>query len=137
MSNSYSESEHLVLRPEVAVAVLEEGAVLLDLDTKFFFSVNDTGWAIIRIFEDGTTLERVRAQCRAWGAKDGNDPEVEAFLKVLMDERLVARDGETNKAGETNTSLRNDWSPPTIQKHSKPLQRIMTSAFDPSIPLAE
>jgi hypothetical protein len=57
------------------------------------------------------------------------------FLATIFKEHLVV-------AGQTDVSQDpeppgNGWSTPTIEKYSKPLQRIMTSAFDPSIPLAE
>jgi hypothetical protein len=29
------------------------------------------------------------------------------------------------------------WIPPALTKHREPLQRIMVSAFDPGLPLAE
>jgi hypothetical protein len=134
---SESHSEHLVLRPDVAVAVLEDGAVLLDLNTKYFFSINTTGWTIIRMFELGKTLEQVRAQCREWSGGKESGREVETFLRMLVDERLVAGDDRIKGSQEPDISLKKVWKPPTIEKHSKPLQRIMTSAFDPSIPLAE
>jgi hypothetical protein len=136
VSESRSDSGFLVLRPDVAVAVLGDGAVMLDLETKYFFSVNSTGWAILRMFERGTTLERVRAQCRAWSGGDGTGGLVEAFMQTLLRERLVAESG-TGRSQDLESTLEGGWSTPTIEKHSKPLQRIMTSAFDPSIPLAE
>jgi hypothetical protein len=33
--------------------------------------------------------------------------------------------------------LNGGWRPPTIDKHREPLQRIVISAFDPTLPLAE
>jgi hypothetical protein len=136
VSESRSNSEFLVLRPNVAVAVVGDGAVLLDLETKYFFSVNSTGWAIVRMFERGTTPEQVRAQCRAWSGGNGIGQDVEAFMQTLLEERLVA-EGKLDGTKGPESTLENGWSTPTIEKHSKPLQRIMTSAFDPSIPLAE
>jgi len=29
------------------------------------------------------------------------------------------------------------WTPPVLSKHREPLHRIMVSAFDPGLPLAE
>ena len=135
MTESYSDHEFLVLRPEVAVAVIKDGAVLLDLETKYFYSVNSTGWAIIRLFERGTTLEQVRTQCRVWSGGSVGNHDLEVFLATIFKEHLVV-------AGQTDVSQdpeppENGWSTPRIEKYSKPLQRIMTSAFDPSIPLAE
>ena len=40
----------LTLRPDVVATVLEDGAVLLDLETKYFYSVNPSGWAILQLF---------------------------------------------------------------------------------------
>ena len=137
VGETHSEPDFLVLRPDVAVAVLEDGAVLLDLESKYFFSVNSSGWAIIRLFERGSNLDRVRAQCRAWNRVSENDREAEAFLQRLIKERLIIRDDGNHRPPNTEEPLQCSWSAPTMEKHAKPLQRIMTSAFDPSIPLAE
>ena len=51
----------LVLSAEVVATVLENEAVLLDLRTKYFYSVNASGWAIAQLFESGTTRDAVHS----------------------------------------------------------------------------
>lgn len=129
-----SQSQMLLLRLEVVVTVIEEGAVALDLDTKYFYTVNPMGWKILQMFEVGTTLEQVHAQCRRWGMKP-DDPSLAKFLDVIVGDKLVTPTDlppveQELISGET-------WSAPLIEKAKEPLQRIMTSAFDPTMPLAE
>ena len=55
------------LRPDVVATVVEDGAVLLDLESKYFYSVNATGWAMLRLFEAGATREHAEERCKGWG----------------------------------------------------------------------
>jgi hypothetical protein len=131
---SESISEILVLRSDVVVTALEREAVLLDLATKYFYSVNPSGWAITQLFEGGATREEARARAGAWGA-NGSIAEVNAFIERLVAEKLVA--ASDAPAFEADVTFDGTWSPPTIDKHKEPLQRVMVSAFDPTLPLAE
>jgi hypothetical protein len=128
--------EALSLRPEVVATVLEEGAVLLDLESKFFFSVNSSGWSIIQLFERGTSPAEVQAICRAWGASIEDRDAIERFVDTLVSERLVVP-GPGEAAPAEGTTAPGEWVTPRLEKHKEPLQRVMVSAFDPSIPLAE
>ncbi len=122
-----------MLRPDVVATVLEDGAVLLDLETKYFYSVNQSGWAILQLFEIGATKQQAETQSRAWGAPEMDG--VATFLKTLTDENLItALDQATDAPSIDWTGA---WTSPTIEKHREPLQRIMISAFDPTLPLAE
>jgi len=131
----HSEDTKFALRPDVVVAVLQDGAVLLDLATKYFYSVNASGWAIVQMFESGTTLEEVKVRCHAWGCEAEDSQRVEEFTSALLNEGLVNSGIGNGHSGEA--VFKGLWLPPVIEKHKEPLQRIMTSAFDPSIPLAE
>lgn len=130
-----STNETWGLRPDVVVSVIQDGAVLLDLDTKYFYSVNSTGWAILQMFERGTSLGQLRTQCHAWGASSDDDSVVDKFLEALFADRLVTTNQDPSST--TDVAFNGKWTPPSIEKHKEPLQRIITSAFDPSIPLAE
>ena len=124
----------LSLRPDVVVTVLEHEAVLLDLETKYFYSVNPSGWAIVQLFENGASAEQVYARCAAWGG-DADRAAVGTFIDVLVQDRLVAPSADGSRAVEV--TLQRPWTAPVIEKHKEPLQRIMISAFDPTLPLAE
>lgn len=130
-----SHKDFLGLRADVVSAVLDEGAVLLDLETKYFYSVNSPGWAIVQLFENGSTIEGAKTQCRSWSGEDQSDGAVEAFIETLVAEKLVTQ--VTNPPRRQNVTLKDKWAAPIIEKHKQPLQQVMTSAFDPSIPLVE
>jgi len=124
----------LGLRTDVVSAVIDDGAVLLDLAKKYFYSVNSSGWAIIQLFERGTTVEEVKTICSSWSGEDQGHA-VERFIEVLVGDQLLTVMAESPQ--EHNVNLDGKWVPPTIEKHKEPLHRVMTSAFDPSIPLVE
>jgi hypothetical protein len=129
------QAKTLMLRPEVVVTVIEDGAVLLDLDSKYFYSVNQTGWAILQMFEAGTTREQVENRCHNWGAASADAAPITRFLDALVGDNLVTPTEWVE--GELNIQLNRPWSAPTIEKSREPLQRIMKSPFDPTLPLAE
>jgi hypothetical protein len=124
----------LVLRSTVAPAVLDDGAVLLDLESKFFYELNRSGWAIASMFETGATSADVEHQCAAWGCDDLD--EVRRFVSQLEEYDLLVR-SERPSAGWKPAAQRGPWTPPTIERQLEPLQNVIVSAFDPSIPLAE
>lgn len=124
----------LMLRADVVVTNLEHETILLDLETKFFFSLNPAGWVITEPFEDGATRAQVEAGCRAQIGDEGM-AEVESFLDTLIAERLVEACDMTTD-GES-IELSGSAAGPTLEKHREPLQKIMISAFDPTLPLAE
>jgi hypothetical protein len=123
----------LSLQPHVVTTVIDDGAVLFDLETKYFYRLNATGWAMVKMFEDGATIEQVRAQCRAWSAPDAHAPAIERVVETLVSEKLVAPVPRASARPE----LRGPWIEPVIERQAEPLQRLISSAFDPSIPLAE
>ena len=123
------------LSPEVVVTVLEDSAVLLELQTKYFYSVNATGWAIVQMFESGATKQQIAEKCSAWGADAARMDMVENFINSFEADNLIMPSEDTPTAHEI--TFEGDWKPPEVEKHKEPLERIMVSAFDPSLPLAE
>lgn len=130
-----SSASFAILRPDVVATVLDKGAVLLDLESKYFYSANAGAWAIIQMFENGAIFEHVSAQCRIWGASDEDMLAVQEVLETLQSERLLEECLAPHNQVTTPSDI--SWSRPVLEKHSEPLQKIMVSAFDPSIPLAE
>ena len=124
----------LILRPDVVVTTLEGGAVLLDLKTKYFYSVNESGWAITQLFETGTTPADVLTRSTAWGA-NGTLDSVSAFVERMAAEGLLT--SGVDAATPPQSDFTGEWTPPSLEKHKEPLQRVMISAFDPTLPLAE
>jgi hypothetical protein len=135
MSSSKLRGRGLTLRPGIVVAALQNGAVLLDLDTKYFYSVNCPGWAIVQMLESGVTIDQAQARCQTWGCTAEDGEAIENFIGTLLNEKLV--EAVNSQQRPPDIVFEGPWLPPVIEKHKEPLQRIMTSAFDPSIPLAE
>ena len=60
---------------------------------------------------------------------------IENYLGELASHDLVG-DFPGKTTGQQATFSGN-WLAPTFERHDEPLERIVTSAFDPSVPLAE
>jgi len=137
---SVSMESSYALRADVVATVMGEGAVLLDLRTKYFYSANGAAWAVLSAFEMGAHAASVRKACidEAKGLLDEG-----MFLELM--EQMIAEDlvevrGIGTEGAEwdgTVFALASGWGKPELVKHKEPLQRIMMSAFDPTIPLAE
>lgn len=123
------------LRPDIVVTTLESEAVLLDLETKYFFSINPSGWALGQIFEQGATMAQVSDACRAAEAPPSFHESIEAFVAELLDERLLTT-GDPVDAPH-RIEFGGPWEHPILTKHKEPLQQVVVSAFDPTLPLAE
>jgi hypothetical protein len=131
---SHSDHSHWRLRSDVVTTVLGEGAVILDLRSKFFFSANATAWAIVQMFETGATRAEIVAASQKWGA-NGDTPAVSQMVDQIIAEGLV-EPGSPSAIGAPEIPV-TAWVLPSLSKHNEPLQRIMVSAFDPGMPLAE
>jgi hypothetical protein len=123
----------LTLRTTISAAVLDEGAVLLDLESKYFYALNASAWAITQLFESGATLAGVTERASAWGAPD--DGGILNFVDRLREYGLL--ENGDGPCAEGDVAWSGTWTPPTIERQAEPLQTVMVSAFDPSIPLAE
>lgn len=132
MQGSDSSERRLGLRSSVAAAAVDDGAVLLDLESKYFYALNGSGWSIVQMFEGGASPLEVAAQCRDWGA---DEAQVDAFVERLRAYELV--EPAIDDAAQVPVVHVHPWSPPTIERQAEPLQNVIVSAFDPSIPLAE
>lgn len=122
------------LRPDVVVTVLDNSAVLLDLDSKFFYSVNASGWAVLQMLENGAREIDVIERCRALGAAVDDEGAITSFIAFFRDHGLTETTDETFAE---DIDWGEAWTAPRVERHKEPLQRVMVSAFDPSLPLAE
>jgi len=124
------------MRSTLVATVVEDGAVLLDLETKYFYALNETGWAIVQLFENaGASVDVILECCRSWGARPEDDAAIHAFLQDMHGYGLL----EDCRPAECapHVELKSAWTPPAVTRQREPLQTIVTSAFDPSVPLAE
>jgi hypothetical protein len=124
-----------LLRPDVVSTVVNDGAVILDLRTKFFFTANATAWAVAQMLEVGATRAEILAASKHWGATPADLPVLSALMDQMIAEGLVEPLPAPSSAPASVAVAA--WIPPTLSKHREPLQRIMVSAFDPGMPLAE
>jgi hypothetical protein len=127
--------ELLSLRPNVVATVLDDGAVLLDLETKYFFALNATGWALVQLFEGGASIGDAHAFATAAGAP--SDTGVDEFMSRLCDYGLFEPAICQSPLPVPPPSIGAAWRVPTVERQAEPLQSVIVSAFDPSIPLAE
>jgi hypothetical protein len=130
---STSTSSLMSLRSTISAGVLDDGAVLLDLESKYFYVLNAPGWAITRMFESGASVDDVLRAADRWGAPD--DASISAFVAQLQEFDLLEPAGSPEAAAAAPWS--GPWTAPTIERQAEPLQNVMVTAFDPSIPLAE
>lgn len=124
-------SENLVLRPDVVATVLDEGALLVDLDSKYFFVLNGSGWALTTLLESGASVDHVVAEAARCGA---SADEARAFVDSLRGVGIVET---TDHAANIALEWDGAWEAPTVARQDEPLHDVIVNAFDPSIPLAE
>ena len=135
MSAITTNDKRLALSPDVVVTPLDDGALLLHLDSKFFYSINLPGWGILQLLEAGVTLPEILSTCTDWGAKQSDQDAIQKYLDELIDNHLAGY-FEGKKTGQP-VQFAGKWQAPMVERHDEPLERIVTSAFDPSVPLAE
>ena len=75
--------------PEALVATLSDGAVLLNLQTKRYFSLNETGtriWEMVQqaVDEDGIVVELLREY-------EVEEPMARAEVRRILDELIEAQ----------------------------------------------
>ena len=73
-----------LLSPDAACAVVEDGAVVLHMGTKRYFSLNETGAAIWRMLEDGVALAEISRRLTELYEIDGAAAQA-ALTKLLAE----------------------------------------------------
>ena len=137
--------------PDVVHTELEDGAVLLHLGTKFYYSLNEMGrtiWGLLESIDDPAGLTtRLLGQYQV--TEDHARASVARFLEELDREQLIVAgtvgdgsgapasggDGRTVTAQSTETAR--PFSEPELIKHDDPLHEVVMNPFDPQLPLAE
>jgi hypothetical protein len=139
---------HLARHPEVVYTDLEDGAVLLHGETKFFYSLNEVGAAIWRwldsIDTDGALVEQLLAEYDV--REDAAKSSIAELVGELERYQLVVCDpGSPDSSGGSATGphrrggggVRKTFSRPQLLKHAEPLHAVVMNPFDPQLPLAE
>jgi hypothetical protein len=136
--------------PEVVHTELEDGAILLHLGTKFYYSLNESARTIWDLLEStGDPADLSRRLVERYRVPEGHArASIDRFLAELDREQLIvesAGGGSTEPAPERHegtvaarpagTSGR--FSEPELTKHAEPLHEVVMNPFDPQLPLAE
>ena len=140
----------LTRHPDVVHTELEDGAVLLHLGTRFYYSLNEGGrtiWQMLESVDSPDSLtEGLLGQYQV--TEDHARASLARFLQELDREQLVvattgdgpeavapAGDGQTGTGPATGATRR--FSEPELIKHDEPLHEVVMNPFDPQLPLAE
>jgi hypothetical protein len=132
---------------EVVTTELEDGAVLLNLQTGLYYSLNGSAAEIWRGLPAAEGPETLAGRLRE---RFDVEPEraaaaVGTLVAELEREQLVVRGhgGEGRRTpspsgAEAPTAAgREQFAEPELIKHDEPLHEVSTTPFDPHLPLAE
>ncbi len=122
--------------PSVVCTVIEDGGVLLHLETKFYYSLNRTGLAVWSLVESGHPDPAAEVAARFEAVPESREA-VRRFLDDLEREQLVCPDGDSAGAGSLDLPADEPWAAPNLIRHDVPLNQILSNPFDPCVPLAE
>ena len=125
--------------PEVVFTDMGDGAVLLHMERRLYFSLNGTGVEVWRLLEEVESQEELGVRLsEGWGVdQEGARSLAAPFLERLVAEDLVAMRGEVGLAEEPPPPAAGGPEPPELVQHDEPLHEVSTSPFDPQLPLAE
>ena len=129
--------------PEVVYTDLEEGGVLLHLETKFYYSVNEVGQTIWRLLDSTVRFEElIQGLMEEYEVEENRARgSVSRFLQDLEREQLVVRAEEDSYHGSSVGTIvpanKKPFTEPELIKHDEPLHEVVMNPFDPQLPLAE
>ena len=133
--------------PEVVETVLEDGAVLLNLRTKFYYSLNGVGYKIWQLLDSAQSSEElIQKAMAAYQAESGKIKEsISKFLGELEQEQLLIPQIEGTEKHSTqgqhvvhiDSVEKKPFVEPELIKHDEPLHEVVQNPFDPQLPLAE
>ena len=130
--------------PEVVVTELEDGAVLLNMESRLYYSLNSSALDIWHLLE--SPAEPADVARRLAAEVDIDEAQAieafSAFLQNLENERLVvtadgSQAGGTTQSTPVASAERRPFSQPELIRHDEPLHEVQVSPFDPQLPLAE
>ena len=130
--------------PEVVVTELEDGAVLLNMESRLYYSLNPSALDIWHLLESPIEPADVARRLAAEVEMDETQvtEAVSAFLQDLENERLVvtadgSQGGGTTQSTPVASAERRPFTQPELIRHDEPLHEVQVSPFDPQLPLAE
>jgi hypothetical protein len=132
--------------PEVVSTELEEGAVLLNMETRTYYSLNDVGVEIWRLIEATQGIEELTGELlrKFEAGKDKAESLVSGFIQQLESEKLLKQEQNPVEAKAQplekmpeREEKKKPFVEPQLIKHDEPLHDIPLTPFDPQLPLAE
>ena len=127
----------IIPNPDVVCSSLQDGGVLLDLTTKQYYALNQTGLLVWQHLEDGGSLLHLHSALAA--AEPRADAlGLEAFAALLLQHGLAEPAATAGgDAALPLPALPAAWAAPTVVPHGKPLSQVILSPFDPTVPIPE
>ena len=127
--------------PEVVETVLESGAILLHLRTKFYYSLNKTAHEIWKQIESSTSFEDVADKLSSIYEveKEKLIRSISHLVNQLTREELVvnAEHPQLSASDSYEGRGKEPFAEPELIKHDEPLHEVSHNPFDPQLPLAE
>jgi hypothetical protein len=138
----------LARNPDVVCTELEDGAVLLNMDTRLYYSLNEVGLELWNLVEVADGFQDVAKMLTSTFEVDEAAAEEAAsrFVQELEREQLVvaaaAGGGPATPArpvagAPEKGAAKRPFAQPELIQHDEPLHEVSTSPFDPQLPLAE
>ena len=122
---------------QVASKVMDGEAILINLTTGVYYSLDDTGGVIWSLIEGGTTADAI---VQLLSSRYGRDAEVmradvAPFVAGLVEEGLVLASTEANAGSIVDVAMPDAWNAPQMEKFTDMADMF---ALDPPLPgLAE
>ena len=134
--------------PDVVYTDLVDGAVLLHLETRTYYSLNEVGAAIWRLLDSAESREDLTQRLTAeYEVEKGQlESSVSEFIRELECDQLVLLDQEGpetqaehrhDRSAEAPPAKKKPFAKPELIKHDEPLHEVVMNPFDPQLPLAE
>jgi Coenzyme PQQ synthesis protein D (PqqD) len=132
----------LIRNPEVECTELADGAVLLNMDTRLYYSLNGSGLELWNASEGAEGPDQVAKRLTEALEVDEQTASgvVSRFLPELERERLVLtsdQQPEVPASAPPTPDAPRPFEEPQLIKHDEPLHDVANTPFDPQLPLAE
>jgi len=125
----------------VVCTELEEGAVLLNMDSRLYYGLDPVGLEVFNLAQSVENAEALGGELEARFEVDREQAHSTAasFVSQLEKEGLlVSADGSELASDPSNQDgPRRPFSEPELIRHDEPLHDVAISPFDPQLPLAE
>jgi hypothetical protein len=131
--------------PEVIYTELEDGAVLLNMENGYYYSLDAVGAELWRLVGAASPDEIGRELAQRFDVTEERASVAAArFVDELRREQLVVSGDDDPEAAAdiadgrpTRATEKRPFRDPVLVKHDEPLHQISLHPFDPQLPLAE